>query len=263
MLCSRCAMHPATTGEGLCDGCVVAEANAAPPPPSLAMPISGPRAVLQSPVGLGRAVVTLLCLVLACDVVVVAVSFNLKRVVDNLEGGDVSRSFLADVARIERWLTHVGGLLTLMNLATAALFIVWFYRVRGNAQVFAPDLLTRGRGWAVGGWFIPIGNLWIPRGIAAEVWQASRKDPYSGDERLASPVNLWWTSLLVTWFLDRFANYRADKAESLAELSAATDLLIVWALVDIAAAVLAIVFVHRLTQMQHAKALRGPEPVAV
>jgi hypothetical protein len=40
-------------------------------------------------------------------------------------------------------------------------------------------------------------------------------------------------------------------------------MIIISVLVDIAAGALAILFVRKLTQMQRAKALRGPEPVAV
>lgn len=65
-------------------------------------------------------------------------------------------------------------------LATATVFIVWFHRVRTNAGVFAPDLQSRGAGWAIGGWFIPIGNLWIPRGVAGDVLRASRHDTCHG-----------------------------------------------------------------------------------
>lgn len=263
MLCSKCGIDPVTTGEGLCEGCVVAAANAAPPPPPLAMPISGPRALLRSPVGLGHAVTALLCLVLVVDVVVVAISINLRRLLDGIGGRGFAGRSLEDAERIERWLELTAGVASLAYLATAVLFIVWFYRVRGNAQVFAPDVLTRGHGWAVGGWFIPIGNLWIPRGIAAEVWKASSKDPYSNDERAVTPVNLWWAAFLATWFFDRLADRSADRADSLPELSAATDLIILSCLMDIAAAVLAILFVRKLTQMQHAKALRGAEPVTV
>lgn len=258
MLCATCGMHPATTGEGLCDGCAVAAANAAPPPAGPAMPISGPIAVLRSPVGLGRAVVTLLCVILVFDVVAVAVVFNLGQALDSSQG--LSGYSIERIERIEQWVNIVEGLTRLVYLATIVVFIVWFYRVRGNAQVFAPDLLTRGRGWAIGGWFIPIGNLFIPFGIAAEVWRASRKDPYIGAEPPFNPVNLWWTALLASWFFTKLANFRIDTAESLPEVGTAFDLLIVACLVEVAAAVLAALFVHKLTQMQHTKALRGAEP---
>lgn len=58
-------------------------------------------------------------------------------------------------------------------LGTAVLFIIWFHRAYGNADIFNPGAVTRSRGWAIGAWFIPIGNLFIPYKMAKEMWAAS------------------------------------------------------------------------------------------
>ncbi|XIE79900.1 DUF4328 domain-containing protein [Streptomyces sp. SBR177] len=140
-------------------------------------------------------------------------------------------------------------------VATGIVFIVWFRRLRHNAGVWAADQQDRGPGWAVGGWFVPIGNLWIPRNVAADIWRASRMAPYApdGPGELAL-LNGWWAAWVVSMVTDRIAALVLRRAESVDALISATW----WELAsygtDAVAAVLAILFVRRLTSMQHLKA---------
>lgn len=143
----------------------------------------------------------------------------------------------------------------LSGIATAVVFVIWFHRVRQNAGVFAPDTQTRTDGWAIGAWFIPLANLWIPRQIAVEVWRASRQDPYGPDgARELTVLNSWWTCFVVGLVLDRLSSSLYDQAETLDALTTAAA----WSLAGyafiVAAGVLAILFVRRLTSMQHTKA---------
>ncbi|MFG3188668.1 DUF4328 domain-containing protein [Streptomyces omiyaensis] len=140
-------------------------------------------------------------------------------------------------------------------LATAVVFVVWFHRVRRNAGVFAPDTQTRTPGWAVGAWFIPFANLWIPRQIAVEVWRASRQDPYAADgARELTVLNAWWTCFVAGLVLDRLSGTLYDRAETLDALATAAAWSVAGCVFAAAAGVLAILFVRRLTSMQHAKA---------
>ncbi|MFJ2056317.1 DUF4328 domain-containing protein [Streptomyces sp. NPDC087908] len=142
-----------------------------------------------------------------------------------------------------------------LYVATGIVFIVWFHRLRQNAQVWAPDLQSRKPGWAIGGWLIPIGNLWIPRGIAADIWRASRWHPYAADgARELTLLNTWWVCWVADMVLERISAQLLKTAETPdAYVTAST-----WALagygLDVVAAVLAILFVRRLTSMQHTKA---------
>ncbi len=49
----------------------------------------------------------------------------------------------------------------------AVMFIVWFFRMRRSTGPLAPDRFRNGPGWAIGAWFIPIANLWMPSAEAA------------------------------------------------------------------------------------------------
>ncbi|MGW1507807.1 DUF4328 domain-containing protein [Streptomyces sp. NPDC002394] len=143
----------------------------------------------------------------------------------------------------------------LVFLATIVVFIVWFHRLRNNAEVWAGDLQGWKPGWAIGGWFVPIGNLWIPRMIAASIWRASRREPYAADgARELTILNAWWVFWIADWVVDRLATQLYKRAET----PEAYDTAAAWSLasyaVNIVAAVLAILVVRRLTSMQHAKA---------
>ncbi|NML50515.1 DUF4328 domain-containing protein [Streptomyces sp. R302] len=140
-------------------------------------------------------------------------------------------------------------------LATVVVFLVWFHRVRKNADVWAPDIHRRTPGWAIGAWFIPFANLWIPRQIAVDVWRASRPDPYAADgARELTLLNSWWTCFAVGAVVDRISNTLYKRAETLDAWTTAAAWSLAGYLFTIAAGVLAILFVRRLTSMQHTRA---------
>ncbi|MBT2507241.1 DUF4328 domain-containing protein [Streptomyces sp. ISL-98] len=261
MPCSNCGTEKATTGEGLCDGCVIAAAHSAPLPRAPAVPLSGPAAVLRSPVGLSYAVMALLGAVVAADCFSFVVLAHSRGQWSDLASEGFSTVAAEEIDRSQILVVWSSMVYAPVLVATAAVFLVWFFRVRRNADVFAPDLQRRGRGWAIGTWFIPVANLWMPRGIAVDVWAASRRDPYGLETAKREPklvLDLWWTAWVASLLYGRFANKRYEKAEAPADIRDALDLLIVADLLDIAAAVLAIFFVRALTRMQHLKATAGP-----
>ncbi|MFE5943738.1 DUF4328 domain-containing protein [Streptomyces sp. NPDC056480] len=202
--------------------------------------------MLRNPVGLSYAVVALLAAMVLSDVFLV------------LSGLDVW--LLAADSPDMTGFSHRGVDATtwvqaLLSLPTQIVFIIWFFRVRRNAGVFAPDLHRGGPGWAIGAWFVPIAQFWWPRSVAAGTWRASRRDPYGdGKEESLALLNWWWAVWIVSVLFGAFASAVYDDADRADEFWAGAGLLVAWAALDIVAAVLAILFVRRLTSMQHTKA---------
>ncbi|ORT59818.1 DUF4328 domain-containing protein [Streptomyces sp. CB03238] len=261
-------MNTASTGEGLCDACAVTAPAAGPrpaPPASVAPPPPAPAGAagpfLRSPVGLGRAVVALLCVVIVVDLFAVFADVHMHRFARDVAAGHWEGP-VSGAERADLLMAWAGRLQVLSLVATAVVFIVWLHRVRVNAAVFAPDVLTSGAGWAIGGWFVPVMNLWMPRRIARESWLASTHDPYGppAKDQRATVLHVWWTLWLLTALLGRGAGMAYDKADTFHEIVGATQLLVVADAVSVAAALCAILVVRRLTAMQHAKAMRGPVP---
>jgi hypothetical protein len=59
-----------------------------------------------------------------------------------------------ELASIVQLVTYVIG---------GVVFIVWFHRAYGNLGALGVDRPRHGRGWAIGAWFIPIANVFIPK----------------------------------------------------------------------------------------------------
>ncbi|MER5909922.1 DUF4328 domain-containing protein [Streptomyces sp. NPDC001982] len=260
MLCARCQHFAAAQGGTLCAQCAVAEA---PPAPAFA---GAPGAWLRSPIGLGRAAAAVLGLVIAADlfaawadVVMLDVSGDIADIAD---GG--FRAYGADIGRrsedADSLYAAAGVVQAAVLLTSVVVFLCWFHRVRVNAEVFNPFGHRMKRGWAIGGWFTPVVNLWFPRRIALDIWDAS--SPWSVP-RSHGLINAWWTLWLVSLFADRLASSRDKGAETAQEAYDAAGTMLFADALDIVAAALAILVVLRLTRMQHQKALAGPVPATV
>ncbi|MFG2114026.1 DUF4328 domain-containing protein [Streptomyces sp. NPDC048718] len=215
--------------------------------------------MLRDPNGLARALVFLLAANIAVDLPLAAVDLYTLSL-DYTAAGAPDDPFEA-AAEIGLMLP-VYGLAILLFLATIVVFIVWFHRTRLNAGVWAPDLQSRGAGWAIGGWFVPLVWFWIPRGIAADIWRSSRPEPYAADRSgELTVVNVWWALWVASNLAARLSGRLEEWAETVDEALTATWWSLAGTGLDIAAAVFAILFVRRVTSMQNAKA-NGMIPAA-
>ncbi|MFJ6812301.1 MULTISPECIES: DUF4328 domain-containing protein [Streptomyces] len=241
-------------------------------PPLGAAPLYAPGGQpswLRSPVGLGRATAALLGVVIAADVFAVVADFNMYDVSGALADGEFGAGMQDKADRADALYAAAGVAQVAALIATMIVFLVWFYRVRVNAEVFAPDRQSKSRGWAIGGWFVPVVNLWFPRRIALDIWDASGPDALWDGDLAAAPrpsrarINAWWAVWVVSLLADRLASTAYRKAETAPEIHKAAGQMLFSDVVDMVAAVLAILFVLRLTRMQDEKARRGPVSVEV
>ncbi|MGW8356387.1 DUF4328 domain-containing protein [Streptomyces wedmorensis] len=204
---------------------------------------------IKNPNGLAKAVVVLLAANIVFDVLLGIVDVH-DLIVEPTPYVDFDRFGPLDLG-------VAYGMAFMLFLATGIVFIIWFHRLRWNAEIWAGDLQTRTPGFAVGCWFIPIGNLWIPRSIAVEIWRASRREPYAADGKgELRLLNGWWAfwvvGTLVNWISGKM--YRTQTVDTTENWVMATQWSAAGYALDAVAAVLAIRFVRRLTSMQHSKA---------
>ena len=137
---------------------------------------NGP-AWLRSPVGLGKAVAVLLGLVVAGDLFALDAGVTVYDVMGSLADDGVPYAAYGtvrrDAAHADSLYAAAGYIQTASLLATAVVYLVWFQRVRINAEVFNPfghDHEARLDGRC---WFVPIVSLWFPRRIMLDIWDAS------------------------------------------------------------------------------------------
>ncbi|MBC2901422.1 DUF4328 domain-containing protein [Streptomyces cupreus] len=213
---------------------------------------------LRSPVGLGRAAVAGLGLVIATDLVAVWADYGMYDLWADYADGTYDAVLDGRASRVERLYSWTGMAQTAALIASVVLFLCWFHRVRVNAEVFSPFGHSKKRGWAIGGWFVPIIHLWYPRRITLDIWDAS--SPWAAP-RPHGLVNAWWTLWVISLIAGRasFTQYKQSKTPK--EIQDAVQSVLITDVLDIAAAALAIAVVLRLTRMQHEKALQGPAPV--
>ncbi|MEU1480094.1 DUF4328 domain-containing protein [Streptomyces sp. NPDC005760] len=250
MLCTRCHHFEAAPDGVLCTACGAQAGYQAPPAGA------APNAWLRSPVGLGWAVVALLGLVALADVFALGADVFQYVVTGDLDGGASDRADLADlftgVAQAAQGLSL---------LACAVVFVIWFWRVRVNAEVFSPNGHRKARGWVIGGWIAPFVNLWYPRRVMLDVWDASRPADRTAGH---APVNAWWTLWLLSSVGGELLYGIADSADTPQRVHDWTYLVMLADGLDLAAAALAALLVLKVTRMQDEKARRGPAaPVGV
>jgi hypothetical protein len=96
----------------------------------------------------------------------------------------------------------IGSIRLGLYLATAVAFLVWFYRTRKNLSALGGFGFKHSPGWAVGGFFTPGLNLFLPMQVMREIWHASNPARLESDESASGPAerNRLGTPLLVGWW---------------------------------------------------------------
>ena len=156
-------------------------------------------------------------------------------------------------------------------IAAVVVFIIWCHRVRTNTDVIAPQIRRAySRGWAIGGWFVPIGWFWIPRYVVGDVWTASQplgSAPQRSSTRSAL-LNSWWLCWCGLWvfsitseIVNAFSVSNAGGSssdESTSALAAVTVLSLISCVLRLAAALLALFVVRKINTLQQIRILQGP-----
>lgn len=217
-----------------------------------APPFASPQQQLRSPDGLAKAVVILLVVAAVSDLLAVLAGLNIRSLLgDALDNGFATFDD-AEANRADNLYMASGVLQLLVMLATGVVFILWFRRVRLNAEVFDASMQPMKPGWAVGAWFVPLANLVMPHRIAGGIWAASAQTHTDGSWRTVSttPVNLWWGAWVCSSVFSRYASQQYMKAEEAQEVMDAAGRMLAADAFGIVAAVFAILFVRKLTRMQ-------------
>ncbi|CAM5458438.1 DUF4328 domain-containing protein [Streptomyces canus] len=255
MLCTRCLHAEAAPDGVLCAGCATPAGFAAPPAGAT------PKIWLRSPVGLGRATAILLGLAATVDVFALGADFLMYDVTGDLVGGDTGAAVLDRADLADKLTAAAGGAQLLAMLACAVVFVIWLWRVRRNAEVFAPDGHHKARAWVIAGWVVPIASLWYPRRVVVDIWDASSTGDRPDGHAL---INVWWTLWLLSQTIGQALYTTFDVADTPQEIHDSMTQTMVADGLDLVAALLAAAVVLRLTRMQDEKARQGPPvPVAV
>ena len=86
----------------------------------------------------------------------------------------------------------------LFTVAGRVLIVIWAWRATKN--LVAWNLRHRwSPGWAIGGWFVPVVNLWIPYQVVQDAWRSTASSAPADPATFKSEgSNLVWTLSFVT-----------------------------------------------------------------
>lgn len=143
-------------------------------------------------------------------------------------------------------------------ILSAVCFLTWMHRVNGNIPALAGVTPRFSPGWAVGCWFVPIANLVWPYQAVREIWVASAPASRASARSLALP-GWWWAAWLTSNIIGSISG-RVSIGAKTAQVAAAAEWYGVLSdAISVAAALLAIVIVRRITadQEQRFAELRG------
>ncbi|ASU77234.1 DUF4328 domain-containing protein [Actinopolyspora erythraea] len=218
--------------------------------------------------GLGIATVVLLLSFAAIQALNTLVQLRLFVVYGNAI--ERSRSYWNMEFLSSEWFELALGVLGVpVFVAAVVMFLIWLFRVRGNAEMLDPEVHRRKKPWLILGWIVPVVSLWFPKQILTDIWRASRPGHVRGDvessfEYKGGLLWGWWLVFLVMMSVDRahrVVTYThtgaggnpfelsGEEALALYHDLALTGLLV--SPVQVAAAVLAALVVRRITNWQH------------
>lgn len=184
---------------------------------------------------------------------------QLELLADAISGGEVSqeRAESNDARQTFVGLLHLG-----VRLLLAVAFLFWLHRVTRNVPALGnPKMkIDYTPGWAVGSFFIPFGNLFMPYRAVREVW--AKSDPAARTEAdvrfggLPTPplVLGWWVLFLAGNFIARATDSMASGTDTAQELRVMTWVTIAADVVAIAAAVLGMLVVRDINRRQAERA---------
>jgi hypothetical protein len=172
---------------------------------------------------------------------------SLLRLLDPLQGTTQDSYDPAATARTLAPYADVFVISVVLALVTGMLFVTWLWRAYGYSS--APGVPRRyGRGWVLGGWLLPIANLWVPPLLIHEVWVGSGRFRIADRHKMGLLVGAWWCSTLGS--LGLMELFRHGSADTLYDARLDIHLGIAAAASLALAATLCMVIVFNVTRLQ-------------
>ena len=142
----------------------------------------------------------------------------------------------------------------LLLLATGILFIVWLYRGSRSDRV-SRAWMRRGAGWAIGGWFVPFGNLVLPAQQVHDLYRGAFVGRNEGKPLPGSALLGWWWAMwlcsgVMSWVaLTGRGDPTGDGLQVLRDIRTTDIVDLVGSVFTLAAALLAAAVVGRITAL--------------
>ncbi len=139
-------------------------------------------------------------------------------------------------------------LLTL--LVTGIVWLIWQHRGQANLVATRVSALRFTPGWAVGWWFVPFANLVMPFQTMRELWKASGGEEDWRHSRTWPVIGWWWATWLTAGVLGRIGGAVVAGATTIETVRFGSRVLLLYELVVLAAAILAMMLVRSVRDRQ-------------
>ena len=213
-----------------------------PPPPPPFSPT--PSTQFRKTGGLGTALFVLMIIsAVASGLLLVAAADRFNSVSEAQD--DIGSFSLTRASELDDAVENAYGLVALAGLVVFILLIIFLYRLVVNTRNDGGQL-RHSNGMAIGGFFIPLANIFIPYRLFIDVirhLQARRP----GNKRVTVVMNLWWWGYFAAFFFIQIA--AAIDTESLDDLQTSDSFLVVGALTMLIATVFGAVAVRRIARL--------------
>ena len=138
-------------------------------------------------------------------------------------------------------------------IASAICFIMWFRRAYANLS--QKMNLRFSDGWAAGGWFVPILNLWRPVQMMSEMYRVANdvlnaNTPFNPKTLKMGGIGAWWFAWIFNNLLGRVSFQMSTKAETLDEFANASMFDMIATGWGIATALLALTVVRNYAEVE-------------
>jgi hypothetical protein len=151
-----------------------------------------------------------------------------------------------------------GAIAALGLIATfvlGVLFIQWTRQGYRNADIVAPGVRRFGHGWAIGAWFTPFLAAWRPKQIVNDIYAAGHDRKSGSKDQL---LTWWWATLLISGTITY--TVARSRPDTLTGLRTADRWLTFANVLEIVAAVLAVLVVRKVSAALDAAGRRGLSP---
>jgi hypothetical protein len=163
-------------------------------PPQPPTPASGPHRTVSR--GLTGTIRGFLYAAAATSLAGVLATYNELGKFNDFKDG-TGRSAAARLSDAEEVSGGVLGLFALTGVVLAVLVVIWWYQSYQAIERTGAAGRSWSSGWAIGGWFIPVGNFVIPKLVLNEIDRVSGAAEAGlvtewRSRPLLANANLWW-----------------------------------------------------------------------
>jgi hypothetical protein len=208
-----------------------------------------------------RAILAMLLLAAAAASSMLAMIWNATIVAMFRGAGDIGAAYEIGESATDMLFLGLVLLQIVIYFVTAVVFLVWLHGAYRNLPALGAVKLDTTPGWAVGYFFIPFVNLFKPFQVVREIWHESTPgvgvhEGFGGYSLRSSTPALvgWWWALCIIANIAMLASEQVlDGAGTIEGMLLALWLVIASHALFVIAAVLAILVVKRIDEMQEAK----------